>query len=242
MENLAFRGGEELVYKVYYNLNFIWIPAGEVRFNVIDTGSDFILRAVGKTYKSYEWFYKVDDFYETIVDKRTLLPERTMRNLKEGGYSLYEEMVYAPGHSHVNVLRGREKESAKEVGPFQLEKCTHDILSLLYGLRNLDAESFKSAGSTPIDFFLDKKVYNIELTYQGEERKRVKGLGKFDTYKVSPELVAGNVFNEGDRMYAWVSRDENKIPLMIESPLSVGSAKAVLKSYRGLRYDLSSKH
>ena len=30
--NNAFQNGEELVYKIYYNLNFVWIPAGEVTF------------------------------------------------------------------------------------------------------------------------------------------------------------------------------------------------------------------
>nr|MBP6540568.1 DUF3108 domain-containing protein [Saprospiraceae bacterium] len=40
----------------------------------------------------------------------------------------------------------------------------------------------------------------------------------------------------GNRMHVWVSNDGNKLPLLIESPLSVGSAKAVLKSYSGLRH------
>ena len=42
-------------------------------------------------------------------------------------------------------------------------------------------------------------------------------------------------------MKIWVSDDANKLPLLIESPLKIGSAKAVLKSYKGLRHKLSSK-
>ena len=37
-------------------------------------------------------------------------------------------------------------------------------------------------------------------------------------------------------MNIWVSDDKNKVPLLIESPISVGSIKAVLKSYSGLRH------
>ena len=37
-------------------------------------------------------------------------------------------------------------------------------------------------------------------------------------------------------MNIWVSDDENKVPLMIESPVTVGSVKAVLQSYSGLRH------
>ena len=42
-------------------------------------------------------------------------------------------------------------------------------------------------------------------------------------------------------MNIWVTNDGNKLPVLIESPLSVGSAKAVLKSYKGLRHHLPRK-
>jgi methylaspartate ammonia-lyase len=42
-------------------------------------------------------------------------------------------------------------------------------------------------------------------------------------------------------MTVYVSNDKNRIPLLIESPVSVGSIKAVLKDYSGLRHELSSK-
>lgn len=39
-ENNTFSAGEELTYKLYYNLNFIWIAAGEVKFKVEDQEID----------------------------------------------------------------------------------------------------------------------------------------------------------------------------------------------------------
>ena len=35
--------------------------------------------------------------------------------------------------------------------------------------------------------------------------------------------------------------EKENLPLMIESPVSVGSVKVVLKSYKGLKYNLDSK-
>jgi hypothetical protein len=40
-------------------------------------------------------------------------------------------------------------------------------------------------------------------------------------------------------MKIWVSADQNKVPLLIESPVRVGKIKAVLQSYKGLRYDFT---
>ena len=49
-----FQAGEELVYKIYYNLNFVWISAGEVTFKVEDEGNRYHFSATGVTYDSYE--------------------------------------------------------------------------------------------------------------------------------------------------------------------------------------------
>ena len=77
------------------------------------------------------------------------------------------------------------------------------------------------------------------MRYAGKEAgTEVQGLGYFNTVKVIPDLITGNVFKDGNRMSVWVSDDLNKMPLLIESPLSVGSAKAVLKKYSGLRHPL----
>lgn len=237
-ENFAFNAGEELVYKIYYNLNFIWIPAGEVTFRVEEKQHHYIFRAYGKTYASYEWFFKVNDTYETIVDKSTLLPVKAIRELSEGGYQLYEEVSFDQDNQLADVIRGRELEVADDRGSFTFDRCANDVLGVLYKLRNIDKSSFIANGGMPVNFFMDMKTFNIDLDYVESERKKIKGMGKFNTLKISPTLIAGEVFSEGDRMVAWVSDDQNTIPLLLQSPLSVGSAKVVLKSYKNLRYPL----
>ena len=61
---------------------------------------------------------------------------------------------------------------------------------------------------------------------------------RYNTVIVSPEVISGEVFEEGTEMNIYVSDDNNRVPLLIESPVSVGSVKAVLKNYSGLKYDL----
>jgi hypothetical protein len=41
-------------------------------------------------------------------------------------------------------------------------------------------------------------------------------------------------------MTVWVSDDENKIPLRIESPISVGSVKVDMMNYKNIRYPLTA--
>ena len=78
---VSFQHGEQLTYKIYYNLNFIWVPAGEVTFRVLDEGTQYHYQAKGTTYDSYEWFFTVNDEYDSWADKNTLLPNYSERSV-----------------------------------------------------------------------------------------------------------------------------------------------------------------
>ncbi|MEZ4993882.1 MAG: DUF3108 domain-containing protein [Saprospiraceae bacterium] len=239
-ENTTFQDGEEITYKLYYNWNFVWLSAGEVTFRVKDLGKQYHFSAIGRTYKSYEWFYKVRDYYDTYVDKETLLPSISIRNIQEGGYRLYDKVTFDRKRKVAVGLRGKTREEAK-VTEYDIDHCIHDMLSIVYYSRNIEFDELAPGSTFPIQIFLDKETYPLNVKYLGaEERKKVKGQGRFQTYVFSPQLIEGEVFKENDQMKVWVSADRNKIPLMIESPVSVGSVKAVLKSYKGLKYEFDA--
>lgn len=242
MDNTAFEVGEEITYKLYYNWNFIWIPAGEVVFKVKDFNNQYHLSVVGKTYSSYEWFFKVRDYYDTYVDKETLLPTVSIRDVTEGGYTLYDKVHFDQKKKKATSVRGRTIDTIKENNKFDLEDCTHDILSIIYHARNIDYNQYESGQKFPIKLFMDKKSWPLEVNYLGKEsEKKIKGLGKFNTIKFSPEVVSGFVFSNDTKMDVWVSDDENRVPLLIESPVSVGSVKAILKDYKGLKNNFSAR-
>lgn len=240
INNTTFVTGEELTYKVYYNWNFVWIPAGEVTFKVLDQGDKYYISAKGRTYDSYDWAFKVRDEYKVWIDKETMLPRTAIRNVKEGGYQLYDMMKYDHEKMQIRSYRGKTKDETRKF-TFDMQDCTHDVLSIIYYVRNKNYNQMKAGEKFPIRIFLDKEKYSLETRFVGRETKKIKDLGTFKTFKLMPEIVKGEVFNDTSGMTIWASDDENKIPLQIESPLSVGSAKAVLKSYKKIRYPMSSK-
>lgn len=240
IQNSTFQGGEEITYKLYYNWNFVWLSAGEVTFRVRDLGNQYHLSAVGRTYKSYEWFYKVRDYYDTYIDKNTLLPSISIRNIQEGGYQLYDKVTFDRNRQVAVGLRGKTREQAK-VTEYDIDHCIHDMLSIIYYSRNINFDALNNGATFPVKIFLDKETYPLKVKYLGkEDRKKVKGQGRFQTHVFSPQVIAGEIFKEDDQMKVWVSADQNKIPMEIESPVSVGSVKAVLKSYKGLKYEFDA--
>ena len=241
LENEAYAPGERIVYKLYYNLNFIWIAAGEVEFRVEDHGDEYKMTALGTTYSSYEWFFKVRDYYESYVDKATLLPRKTVREIEEGKYTLYEYVEYDQANGTGIGYRGKTKAEAMErPGEFEMESCLHDVLSAIYFMRNLDLAGAAEKEKFDITVFMDRKKYPLGARFLGREtNKRIKGLGRFDVFEIAPEVVAGDVFDEDSDMRVWASTESGHVPLQIESPLSVGSVKAVLKEHENLRYGLA---
>src|ERR1044071_9457504 len=96
--NTAFGQGEKISYKVIYNWNSLWLNAGEASFEVSDGvyGSNKVYHIVGEgiSYKSYDWFFKVRDTYESYVDKQTMQPLKFIRNVDEGGYKIYNNVTF----------------------------------------------------------------------------------------------------------------------------------------------------
>ena len=241
MENTAFQGGEEITYKLYYNWGMVWLAAGEVKFKVSDIGGQYHLSAIGKTYKSYEWFFKVRDYYDTYIDKKSLLPKTSIRDVSEGKYKLYDEVIFDQKNKTAKSRRGKTRSSAR-VKEYDVKECMHDILSIIYFTRNIDFENYSPGDEFPVKIFMDKEVWPLNVKYKGkQQKKKVKKKGKFDTIKFSPQVVSGRVFKPGEEMMVYVSDDKNRIPVLIESPVSVGSVKAVLKSYKGLKYEMTAK-
>lgn len=241
IENTSFISGEKLVYKAYYNWGFIWLPAGEASFTLTENKTDYEVKVIGKTYESYESFFKVNDYFYSKIDKKTLYPKNFVRIIEEGNYRKFDSISFDQENKKAFSINGKTRATAKRK-EVNYDICMHDLLSVLYFMRNINVEQYSKGDYIPTKVFFDNESYPIKVRYDGKEAKKsIKELGKYNTIKVTPDMVVGEVFKEGDKMKIWISDDANKVPLLIESPLKVGSAKAVLKSHSGLRHKLTAK-
>ncbi len=229
-----FSSGEVLKYRLYYNWKFVWIPAGEVRFSVKEIGQNYLIEVVGKTFDSYNSFFEVDDYFFSRIDKTTGMPKNFIRKINEGSYVRYDSISFNHMENRAVGSLGKTRETSL---PYEehLSNCAHDIISILYNVRNLDLENKGEGSVIPFSVFFDREEFNLKLEIGKSKRKKIKGLGKQETIHLIPEVVAGEVFDENSKMNIWVSNDKNRIPLLIESPVSIGSVKAILVSAIGLK-------
>ncbi len=240
-KNSAFKGGEKLVYELYYNWNFIWIPAGTLEMTVEEKADVFLVKALGKTHESYNWFFKVHDVFTCEMDKSTLKPIKFSRDIEEGDYKIKNDIFFNDETNKVTSYL-RINNGKTQAYRFDQTECTLDLLSLSYNLRNINTEELFRNKIINAELIFDEKKYIIPVKFKGREKNfKVSGTGYIDVIKISPDLIAGNVFDEGSTMILYVSDDQNKIPVMIESPIKVGSVKAILKSWKNLRHPFNMR-
>ncbi len=240
-KELSYQAGEKLTYKLFYNWNFVWLSAGEVIFEVKDEGELYHLEVTGRTYTSYEWFYKVRDKYHSYIDKKTLLPKLYIRDVNQGSYKHYEKIVFDYNKKIIISSTGKSFNELKSK-ELPITGDIYDMVSAMYFLRNINYDNFRKERQSHFSIILDHEKYKLSLRYLHDDKSlTVRENGKFKVLACLADVVSGNVFKEGAQMKVFIGNDKNRIPVLIESPLSVGSVKAVLKSAENLKYPLDSR-
>jgi len=179
-------------------------------------------------------------YYSSYVDKETLKPIKFVRDTNEDGYTTYEEIRFNHDTKTASSKKGKTKETLKSMD-IKMTDCAFDIVSILYYLRNIDLNDKKVGDKIPMNIVFEEKEYSLYVEYLGLDTVKVRKQGKFKCHKVSPLVIAGDYFTETDQMKIWVTADDNKIPVLIESPIKVGKIKAVIAGSENLKYPLTSK-
>lgn len=241
--NKAFTAGESVTYKVYYHWHFVWVESGEVNFNVTRANymgiPSYYLSGTGHSYPKYDWFYMVRDTFQTYVDTFGFTPLRFTRYSNEGSVHVKNDNLFDNLHHKVFYYTGGKKTDYRR-DSINISSCTFDPLTGIYFVRNIDFSKIKVNDTVPLSLYLDDKVYHIHIRYMGKEIETTQ-FGKFRCIKFNVSLISGTIFKEGQEMSVWVTDDNNHLPVYIEAPIIVGSVRAELLSFSGLKNAMDSK-
>jgi hypothetical protein len=241
--NFAFGEGEVLKYEVYYNLKSIWLNAGHVEFSVKNKNykgqSVYHLDSYGATYESYDWIFKVRDHYQGYLDKKTLSPVWFHRQNNEGDFQADYEYEFDHKQKEIYTHTWNSKRPERR-DTIPLRECTFDVISLIYYARNLKFSDLEPGDSIPVRSFIDSEYHNLFIRYLGKDKIETKAGYTYRCIKFSALLVEGTMFKGGENLIVWVSDDKNRIPVLVEAKILVGSIKAFLKETEGLQNEQES--
>ncbi len=236
IENTAFQRGERLMFRAAYNSRLTGnIYAGEatleIKPNTLTKDGRSIMHIVGtaKTTGLFNLFFRVENRYDSYLDELSMSPHRFTRNIREGRYRRNDDVTF----NNVKNLAFSNRDTIP-IPPY-----VQDIISAFYYARTFSMDSVEVGDAFYVDFHLSDSVYVTRILFEGFEQVRTS-LGTFNTMKFKPQVQEGTVFDQPYPMTLWISDDDNKIPILIESGLVVGSVRLELVQFGGLKNTIRS--
>ncbi|MDP2174703.1 MAG: DUF3108 domain-containing protein [Bacteroidota bacterium] len=232
LSNQAFSFNEKLTYRVHYGIINAAAVTMEVGQSYVDKNDRkcYHIKADGRTLKSFDWAYKVRDKFESYVDQEAIVPISYNKSVQEDKYTDNDLVTFKHNKKKLYGIKG----------VLDMPEYTHDIISALYYVRNIDFSKAKKGDNFPIDIYLDNKIYNLGFKYDGKETINTD-IGKIKCLRFVPILVVDRVFKDQNDMTVWVSDDENKIPIRVKAKIMVGSVKVDITDYSHLKNPFSAK-
>lgn len=237
--NYPFQNGEKMNFVLNYTWGGVITDVGDATCTLSYNNGSYNVLVTGKTFKFFDMFFKVRERFEANFNEKTLRPSRFYRSAAEGKYRMKNTLVFLPSGN----INSRTQKYDREPFDTLLRGTvnTMDFLTLLFKSRTMNFDNAPVGKKYPLEFAIDKEIYNIYFIYQGKETKKIQGLGTFNTMKFSVKVVAGNVFDGKEDMNIWVTDDKNKLPIFFESPVLVGRVQGRLVGYSGTKYPVTSK-
>lgn len=237
LEHHAYSEGEKLDFTVYYHsLMTGRVKAGEASLELKNNGyvknNREVYHIVGKGWSTgfFNLFFKVDDRFDSFMDKQSLCSHQFNRRTREGGYKKDDIVLF----NHDSLVAISLKDTT------QITPYMQDVLSAFYYARTVDISSATIGQYFPVDFFLDDSVYVSVVEYLGKEVVKTK-FGKFNCVAFKPMVATGEVFDNPYPMTVWISDDKNRLPILAKSEVVVGSIKVELSGYENLKNPFTSR-
>ena len=217
--------GFKVPERLVFDLTWAGIKAGTA---TLEVKREENRTRIVSTARSADWvsvFYTVDDMIETILsgpqpESAVGTPQNYRIRIREGRHRRNKEVLFdGPNHRafFTDHISGEKKD-------LTIGENTFDPLSSFYYIRTLRAEVGKSLH---VDVLDNKKLWNVEVQVIRKERISTK-LGDFDTIVIKPLMKSEGIFNRKGDMFIWLTDDEKRLPVKMQTRVVVGSITATL--------------
>ena len=245
IENTAFQSGEKLDYDLHFNWKFVWLKVGSATMHTTQTTHEgkpvYKASLITRGNSKLDNVFMMRDTLLSLCSKDDLAPVYFRKGAREGKRYYVDELwyTYPRGNCHLKMHRitdeGEHKWQEKEYA-----SCIYDMMSIFLRARNFDVSNMKKGDIVALPISDAKRLSNSWMEFRGR-----------DTFKVSSTkekfrcLVFSFYEHENGKTHElirfYITDDQNHIPVRLDMFLSFGSAKAFLKSYEGVRSELTSK-
>jgi len=213
--------------RLIYDLTWTGIKAGTATLEVVNEGDSIRVISTANSANWVSVFYMVEDRVEAVLVKGKsdifmAQPKNYRLRIREGRHRRDKEIIFDHPRKKAVFINHLDMEKKE----FTIHENVFDPLSVLYYVRTMKLEVGKPVF---VDIFDSKMLWNVEV--QVLRKERISSIiGDVDTLVVKPLMKSEGIFNRKGDMYIWLTDDQRRVPVRMQTKVAVGSITATLVS------------
>lgn len=216
---VPYRVGERLEYSIGWGKIF---NAGEARVEVEELYNlrgheTYKVVATAKSNAIISLFYQNTVRLESLIDRYSLFSRRYWNYQHEN--RRIRERIFEFDQENNTVVHDEDE--------YYIPYGVQDEVSSVFYMRTMD---FTVGEPIYVDIFSKPDIWRIKCNVIKTETLKVPA-GEFETIVVEPELRFDGVMKKG-KVRIWFTNDERRIPVQVQSKITIGSILVRLKDYR----------
>ncbi len=218
-----FRVGEKVVHSV----NYFKMSAGNLTletrsFAEVNGRKNYQFRTSIKTSSMFSSFYSVDDHVDVLMDFEELVPSVFTLHVRESGQVKEAQMFFDQSKHQATYW---EKKVTKKNGEenkklqWEIPAYAQNVFSAAFYMRVFQWEVGKENS-----FVVANNEENLIFRGKAVRKERLStAVGDFDAIVIKPEFELKGKFSPTGDNYIWLSDDNRKLILRIESKIKIGT-------------------
>ncbi|HVK60990.1 MAG TPA: DUF3108 domain-containing protein [Bdellovibrionales bacterium] len=224
-----FRVGE----KVTLDVSYFNVSAGEMTletrgFASVNGNPSYRFAGTARSTSVFAMFYAVDDWFETFVDYKTLVPYSYSLHVKESKQLRETRTVFEWNKKRAKYWDRKineEKKLEKQNYTWKIPDYTQNIFSAVFYLRTFQLEPGKK-----YKYHVSHEKENFVVTAEVLRREKIKTpAGEFNTIVLKPHVELDGIFRPVGDIFFWMTDDDRRFLVRIESKIKIGKIVAVAK-------------
>ena len=208
--------------KLYFDIYWLGVYVGRAVLEAVNDKGNVKITSQVHSSSFISTFYKVEDYAESRVTNG--IPSSFKIKQREGRKRSDKETFFDADNrrvTHINHIKGTKDEH--NIAASNL----WDVMSGFYFLRT---RNFNIGETIYINIFDSNKFYQAEVEVLRREKIIMSDEKELNAVVVKPILKSEGLFENKGSIIIWLSDDEAKTPLKIETEVPIGRVTAELKS------------
>ena len=215
---------ETLNYEIIYQWGVIWKHAADATLTTRKTKDGYYAQLTGKTRSWADKVYPVRDTLKCTMDKN-LKPLRYEKLTHEKDYYARDVIKFNYNYSHTSAHCTRYRKSGTTSSDLSAKSQAYDMVSVFYMLRNLDYDELSRNKNYTTVIFSGKEKEYLTINYKGVETIKMRDGTKRKAHHINFSFTQKGGKKSSDNLTAWMSTDDDRIPLLLVGKLPVGEVK-----------------